>query len=109
MTNPTQGVDDVVHQRHRLGILTVAAETDQVEFSYLKEVLELTPGNLNRHLAVLEDAGYVVVKKGFIGRKQKTWVQITRSGRTALAQEISTLEGLVQRLRLNGNGASKPS
>jgi DNA-binding MarR family transcriptional regulator len=96
-SNPTSGLDDTVHQRHRLGILTVAAEADRVEFGYLQSTLGLTPGNLNRHLAVLEEAKLVSITKAFHGRKPKTWVQISRAGRAALTKEIAILTDLVQR------------
>jgi DNA-binding MarR family transcriptional regulator len=95
--SPTASLDDTVHQRHRLGILTVAAEADRVEFGYLQTTLGLTPGNLNRHLAVLEDAKLITIAKEFHGRKPKTWVKISRAGRTALAQELAILNDLVQR------------
>lgn len=97
MTSPTGGLDEVVHQRHRLGILTIAAEADQVEFTYLRDTLELTAGNLNRHLAVLEEAGLVTVTKGRLGRRPRTWVRITAPGRTALAVEMAALRELVHR------------
>jgi DNA-binding MarR family transcriptional regulator len=96
-TSPTSDLDETVHQRHRLGILTVAAEADGVEFGYLQDTLGLTPGNLNRHLAVLEDAKLVSIHKEFHGRKPKTWVKISKAGRAALAQEIAILTDLVQR------------
>lgn len=95
--HPTTGIDDVVHQRHRLGILTIAAESKRVEFGYLKEALELTGGNLSRHLTVLVDAGLLDMEKGYDGRRPKTWVSITRAGRAALAAEISALRALVAR------------
>jgi DNA-binding MarR family transcriptional regulator len=97
MTSPTGGLDEVVHQRHRLGILTIAAEADQVEFTYLRDTLELTAGNLNRHLAVLEEAGLVTVAKGHLGRRPRTWVSITAAGRSALAAEMAALRELVRR------------
>ena len=95
--NPTGGLDDVVHQRHRLGILTVAAESDRVEFTFLRDTLELTAGNLNRHLAVLEGAGLIATEKALEGRRPKTWVRVTRAGRAALARELAALESLVRR------------
>lgn len=100
--HPTRALDDVVHQRHRLGILTIAAEADRVEFTYLRSSLELTAGNLSRHLSVLEDAGLVEVLKGYEGRRPKTWVHLTRSGRRALASEIAALRDLLSR-----HGSSK--
>lgn len=95
--HPTNGLNDVVHQKHRLGILTIAAESRRVEFGYLKDALELTGGNLSRHLTVLVDAGMLAMEKGYDGRRPKTWVSITRAGRQALADEIAALRALVAR------------
>ncbi|GAB1508866.1 transcriptional regulator [Actinophytocola sp. KF-1] len=95
--HPTNGLNDVVHQRHRLGILTIAAESKRVEFGYLKDVLELTGGNLSRHLTVLVDAGLLDMEKGYDGKRPKTWVTITQAGRKALAAEIAALRALVDR------------
>ncbi len=97
MSHPTRGLDEVVHQRHRLGILTVAAEVRRVEFTYLRESLDLTAGNLSRHIAVLADAGLVEVEKGYEGNRPRTWVRITRDGRRALAAEMAALGDLVRR------------
>jgi DNA-binding MarR family transcriptional regulator len=93
---PTNGLDDVVHQRHRLGILTITAEARQSEFSYLREALGLTAGNLSRHLSVLEEAGLVQVEKGYKGRRPRTWIRITSRGRSALAAELDVLARLVR-------------
>jgi len=94
--HPTSEIDETVHQRHRLGILTITAEANRAEFGYLRDALDLTPGNLSRHLTVLEDAGLVVVEKGYEGRRPRTWVRITRDGRTALAAELDLLAALVR-------------
>jgi DNA-binding MarR family transcriptional regulator len=94
--HPTSGIDETVHQRHRLGILTITAEADRAEFGYLRVALDLTPGNLSRHLTVLEDAGLVNVEKGYEGRRPRTWIRITREGRTALAAELDLLAALVR-------------
>ena len=107
MTHPTGALSDVVHHRHRLGILTIASEAGQVEFGYLRQALDLTAGNLNRHLAVLEDAGLVAIVKGYAGRRPKTWVRITRRGRKALAGEMAVLEGLVRTHRRAAAGAEQ--
>lgn len=94
--HPTNGLDETVHQRHRLGILTITAEARRAEFGYLREALDLTPGNLSRHVNVLEEAGLVEVEKGYAGRRPRTWVSITRQGRSALAAELDALARLVR-------------
>jgi DNA-binding MarR family transcriptional regulator len=104
--HPTNGIDDVVHQRHRLGILTITAEAQLADFGYLQEALGLTAGNLSRHLTVLEEAGLVQVEKGYEGRRARTRVRITRPGRTALANELAALTELVRR---HGNAIQSSS
>lgn len=94
-THPTNGLDDIVHQKHRLGILTVAAESKRVEFGYLRDALELTAGNLSRHITVLEEAELIQVEKGYDGKRPKTWVSITGEGRQALEEEIAALRTLI--------------
>jgi DNA-binding MarR family transcriptional regulator len=93
--HPTNGIDETVHQRHRLGILTITAEAQRAEFGYLREALGLTPGNLSKHLTVLEQAGMVEVEKGYTGRRPRTWVRITAQGRAALAAELTALTKLL--------------
>jgi DNA-binding MarR family transcriptional regulator len=95
--HPTTGLDETVHQRHRLGILTITAEAQRAEFGYLREALGLTPGNLSKHLTVLDQAGLVQVEKGYAGRRPRTWVRITAAGRAALAAELATLTELLRR------------
>ncbi len=63
--HPTAGLDEIVHQRHRLGILTITSKARQADFGYLREELGLTSGNLSTHLTVLEDAGLIRVEKGY--------------------------------------------
>jgi DNA-binding MarR family transcriptional regulator len=104
MSHPTSRLDDVVHQRARLGILALLAPADDVDFGFLRESLGLTDGNLSRHLQVLEDAGYLEIKKGFEGKRPKTRVAITKAGREALEQEMRALRELVAGL---DNGSEK--
>jgi DNA-binding MarR family transcriptional regulator len=96
--HPANGLDDTVHQRVRLGILTIAHEARRVEFSYLRIQLELTGGNLSQHLGVLETAGLVEIEKGYEGRRARTWITLTKAGHTALAEEIARLKQLISRV-----------
>ena len=77
MTVDRAGFRELVHQRARLGILTVLGEADRVDFPYLKALLQLTDGNLGRHIEVLAQEELVHVTKGYEGRRPRTWVEIT--------------------------------
>ena len=95
---PTQALDDVVHHRTRLGILAVLREVDRAEFGYLRDALGLTDGNLSRHLRTLEAAGHIQVRKGYQGKRPRTWLRLTTHGTKALDQELAALRALVTRL-----------
>ena len=84
-----------VPQRARLGVLALLAPAGEVDFQFLRDSLGLTDGNLSRHLQVLEDAGYLVIKKGFEGKRPRTWVAISVDGREAFDAEMKALRELV--------------
>jgi DNA-binding MarR family transcriptional regulator len=96
--HPANGLDDVVHQRVRLGILTIAHEARQVEFGYLRTNLEVTAGNLSQHLGVLENAGLITIEKGYAGKRARTWITLTKAGRAALIEEITQLKLLISQI-----------
>jgi DNA-binding MarR family transcriptional regulator len=93
--HPAVQLDDVVHQRVRLGILCVLGEIDRAEFTYLRQLLELSDGNLARHLSVLVDAGHVAITKERPRSRTRTWVAITPVGKRALRDEIESLERII--------------
>jgi DNA-binding MarR family transcriptional regulator len=96
--HPVNGLDDVVHQRVRLGILAITQEARKVEFSFLRNTLDLTAGNLSQHLTVLENAGLIAIEKGYEGRRGRTWIQLTKAGRQALHDEVAALKTLIRQL-----------
>jgi DNA-binding MarR family transcriptional regulator len=96
--HPVNGLDDVVHQRVRLGILTVAHQARRVEFGFLRATLDLTAGNLSQHVTVLEKAGLVQVEKGYEGRRPRTWITLTPAGGQALKDEVDHLKRLIQHI-----------
>lgn len=97
MSHPSNNLDDAVHQRSRLGILAVLAEVRRADFTHLRDTLDLTDGNLSRHLQVLEDAGYIRIEKKFEEKRPRTWVSATPKGRTAFKSELSALRALIDR------------
>jgi DNA-binding MarR family transcriptional regulator len=108
MTHPAQRLDNAVHQRTRLGILTVLAGADRVDFAYLRNALALTDGNLSRNLSVLEAAGFVLVDKTFDGRRTRTWISVTVAGRQALDAEIEALREIVATVERDSARSPRP-
>lgn len=98
MTHPAVRLDDTIHQRVRLGILAVLLESRRADFTYLRDALELTDGNLSQHLRVLEEGGYVEIAKTFEGKKTRTWVAATKAGRSALASELAALRAILNQV-----------
>lgn len=94
--HPTQGLDDVVHQRVRLGVMTILTEVSRAEFKVVQDTLGVTAGNLSSHLRILENAGYVHIDKGYEVRRPRTWVSATQAGRHAFMREMTTLNEIVQ-------------
>lgn len=81
--------------RIRLGIMSTLVVQDWVEFNALKTLLELTDGNLASHIAALEKAGFIEVKKEFVGKKPRTTYRVTKSGRKAFEEHLNALEKLL--------------
>jgi len=97
--HPTRRLDDVIHQRVRFGILAVLIEADRADFAFLKERLDLTDGNLSRHLQVLEEAGFVAITKTFEGRRPRTWATATRTGRAGFHEHLVALQEIIDQTK----------
>ncbi len=90
------GLDDVIHGRVRLGIVAYLASAEVADFTELKDLLEVTQGNLSVHLRKLEEAGYVAIDKSFVGRKPLTRVRLTDAGRAAFSNYLKAMGQLVE-------------
>jgi len=82
--------------RIRLGIMSILMVNDQVNFTMLKDLLDITDGNIASHISGLEKLGYLTVTKQFIGKKPNTSYAATESGKAAFADHIKALEKLLQ-------------
>ncbi|MFV0398349.1 MAG: winged helix-turn-helix domain-containing protein [Bacteroidales bacterium] len=85
--------------RVRLGIMSVLAVNDTLDFNSLKEYLQVTDGNLASHLKALEKEEYIAVEKSFIDKKPNTRYSITPLGKRAFNDHLAALEGLIQSQR----------
>jgi DNA-binding MarR family transcriptional regulator len=99
VSHPSRRLDDAVHQRTRLGILAVLCEGGRADFTYLRDTLGLTDGNLSRNLSKLQEAGYVRIDKVIEGRRSRTWLSATRAGRAALRAEVAALQEIIAGLQ----------
>ena len=82
--------------RIRLGIMSILMVNDQVDFTMLKDLLDITDGNMASHISGLEKLGYLKVTKQFIGKKPNTSYAATESGKAAFAEHVKALEKLLQ-------------
>ena len=91
-------LNPVIHQPARLRIMSALSqlgEAERVDFSFLKERVGLTDGNLGAHLSTLEESGYIAVEKEFVAKRPKTFVSATPAGRTAFAGHVGALQKLL--------------
>ncbi len=100
MSDPILGeVDDTIHAKARLGIMTILVTEGKADFRDLKARLDLTDGNLGAHLSALESAGYLAVHKTFVGRRPRTTYTPTREGIQAFHRYLDHMEALIRAVR----------
>jgi DNA-binding MarR family transcriptional regulator len=92
-----QQLDDIIHSRIRLAIMSLLITVEEAEFTFIREKVHATDGNLGMHLKKLEDAGYLAVKKEFVERKPTTSYKLTLKGRKAFALYVEKLEQLIRK------------
>ena len=89
-------IDDLIHSRIRLAVMSVLAVVEQAEFTFLRNQINATDGNLSVHLRKLEEGGYIEVNKQFEGRKPVSRYALTEPGRKAFQNYIAQLEGMIR-------------
>ena len=92
-----QQLDDIIHSRIRLAIISVLIAVEEAEFKFLKEKVKATDGNLSVHLKKLEEAGYTFVRKEFVDRKPVTTYGLSNKGRKAFEIYVERLESLLKK------------
>lgn len=96
MKNPIEALNKIFDSRIRLGVMSVLVVNESISFNELKQLLELTDGNLASHLSTLEQAQYIRVQKAFIGKKTNTTYNITDLGRQAFKTHLDALEKMIK-------------
>jgi DNA-binding MarR family transcriptional regulator len=90
-----QRLDEVIHSRIRLAVMSILASVEDAEFTYLRERTGATDGNLGTHLRKLEEAGYVVADKRFVARKPVTRYRMTAAGRKSFRRYVDRLGRMI--------------
>jgi DNA-binding MarR family transcriptional regulator len=92
-------LNEIIHQSVRLRImaaLVTLAPDEEVEFTYLRDLLEVTDGNLGAHLRKLEEVDYINLTKLFVERKPRTFVSATKKGRKVFDEHVEALETILK-------------
>jgi len=89
------GLDTALHAPARLQIAALLARVDEAEFATVRDIVEVSDSVLSKHLAALEEAGYVRRRKGVHRGRRTTWVALTARGRTALSAHVAALRTLI--------------
>lgn len=92
-------IDQLIHERVRLGIVSALAANESLSFNELKELLATSDGNLSVHARKLEDAKYVACHKSFEGRMPRTEYRLTPAGRRALERYLDHMEAVIRAAR----------
>jgi DNA-binding MarR family transcriptional regulator len=98
-TNSQSGLDRLIYERVRLGIMSALATNDELTFNELKSLFNASDGNLGAHARKLEEAGYVACTKSFEARRPKSIYRITVSGRKALLRYLEHIEAVIKATR----------
>jgi DNA-binding MarR family transcriptional regulator len=92
-------LNETIHQTVRLRIMAALVTLDagnEVDFTYLRDLLEVTDGNLGAHLRKLEEAGYIAINKVFVERKPRTFVSATAAGRKVFQEHVAALKSILK-------------
>jgi DNA-binding MarR family transcriptional regulator len=92
-------LNETIHQPVRLQIMAALVTLEagsEVDFTYLRDLLDVTDGNLGAHLRKLEEAGYIAVNKVFVERKPRTYVSATAAGRQVFREHVAALESILK-------------
>ncbi|GAA3822796.1 transcriptional regulator [Sphaerisporangium flaviroseum] len=88
-------LDPVIHAPARLRIMSLLAAVEEAEFAFVRDEVQISDSVLSKHAAALESAGYVVIRKGHVGKRPRTWLKLSATGRKAYAAHVAALQSIV--------------
>jgi DNA-binding MarR family transcriptional regulator len=100
-----QSLDAIIHAPGRLQICALLASASEAEFATLREAVGVSDSVMSKHLKLLEEAGYIAVRKAAHNGRQRTWIALTSAGRKAFAAHVAELNRLASSTLMRGDGA----
>jgi DNA-binding MarR family transcriptional regulator len=94
LSHPRHDLDDLLAHAVRFSIVALLAAASKVEFSFVRDEVEVTDSMLSKQISLLEEAGYIKVHKGFVGKRPRTWLSLTRDGRRVFERHLSALRDI---------------
>ena len=89
--------DELIHAPTRLGIVSLLAAADWADFKFIRDELSLSDSALSKQLTALEAAGYVEIRKSFVGKRPRTSARLSKAGRTAFGMHVEALQQIIDR------------
>ncbi len=89
-------LDPIIHAPNRLAIVALLASLHEAEFGFVRDHVGVSDSALSKQITQLEDAGYLKVRKGYVGKRPRTWVALTKTGRAALNRHIAALKTIIE-------------
>ncbi len=93
-SHPRHRLDAVIHSPVRFSIIATLAGADNAEFSFVRDTIQVSDSVLSKQVSTLESAGYVKVKKGYVGKRPRTWLSLTATGRAAFERHLAALRDI---------------
>jgi DNA-binding MarR family transcriptional regulator len=97
--HPRHELDTVIHAPVRFSIMATLSSMDSAEFAFVRDIVEISDSALSKQASVLEQAGYVKIKKGYVGKRPRTWLSLTPAGRRTYTAHVAPGHGSPKRLR----------
>lgn len=98
MSHPRSRLDELINQPVRFSIVAALAAAEELDFATVRDAVEVSDSLLSQHAARLEEAGYVQVRKGHVGKRPRTWFSLTPDGKRAFAEHVAALHAIVDAL-----------
>ncbi|MGY1659822.1 winged helix-turn-helix domain-containing protein [Geodermatophilus sp. SYSU D00705] len=92
--HPRHLLDEVIHAPVRFSVMATLASAEEAEFGFVRDGVQVSDSLLSKTVSALEKAGYVEVRKGYVGKRPRTWLRLSRRGREAFGAHVAALRAI---------------